>query len=76
MGQGLLEFASAVLSSWAEKVGIVLTLFLIVERIPRIKARLGDKPLIDRFIPLLWVVAISCVLWGFFAEWKDRKSVV
>lgn len=66
------EFVGAVFDSWVEKVGVVLTVLLFIERIPRVKKRLDEKPLIDRFVPLLWIIAVFCVVYGFYSAWGDR----
>ena len=44
------EFLSSVFSSWVEMAAIVLTLLPFIEKIPRVKTWLSDKPLIDRFV--------------------------
>lgn len=68
----VLEFLSEVFASWVEWVGIVLTIFALVEKVPRVKEWLHDKPLIERFVPLIWVVAIFCVGYGFYAAWHNQ----
>lgn len=65
----LKEFFLAVLDSWVEKVGIFLTIISVIEKIPRVKVRLEDKPIIERFVPVLWVIAAFCVFWGFYSAW-------
>lgn len=70
------EFLSSVFSSWVEMAGIVLTLLPFIEKIPRVKTWLSDKPLIDRFVPLIWIVGLSCVLWGVYAAWRDQYRQV
>jgi hypothetical protein len=68
------EFLLAVFNSWVEKVGIILTIIPFIEKIPRVKEWLHDKPLIDRFIPLLWVIGIVCILWGFYSAWDYQRN--
>jgi len=62
----------AVFSATVEQVGIVLTLLALVEKIPRVRHFLSEKPILDRFVPLIWVVAISCMLYGFFIVWRNQ----
>lgn len=65
-------FFWTVLDSWVEKVGIMLTLIPFIERIPQIRSWLTEKPLLDRFVPLLWVIGGACIFWGFYAAWLDQ----
>jgi hypothetical protein len=66
------EFLAAVIGSWVETVGIVLTILFFVERLPPIRTRLQQRPLIDRFAPLLWIVGVFCISWGFYSAWLNE----
>jgi hypothetical protein len=69
----LKEFLQAVVNSWIEKVGIVLTILPFIEKIPRVQEWLKDKPLLERFVPLLWVIGGLCIIWGFYSAWLDQR---
>lgn|SRR6266446_7159317 len=71
----IMQFLRSVFSGWVETVGIVLTVLPFIERIPRVKEWLQDKPLLDRFAPLLWVIGISCIVWGFYAAWEEQREI-
>jgi hypothetical protein len=62
----------AVFSTTVEKVGVVLTILALIEKIPRVRHFLSEKPILDRFVPLIWVAAIACLLYGFFVVWRDE----
>lgn len=66
------EFISAVFDTWVEKVGIILTLAPFIEKIPRVRKWLSEKPLIDRFVPLLWGIGCTCIVWGFYGAWLNE----
>jgi hypothetical protein len=66
------EFLRSLLGTWVEKVGIVLTIIPFIEKIPRVRRRLEEKPLLDRFVSLLWVIGAICIFWGFFAAWSEQ----
>jgi hypothetical protein len=66
------EFLLAVFGSWVEAVGIILTILPFIEKVPRIKMWLQDKPMLERFAPLLWVVGGACILWGFYGAWREQ----
>ena len=68
------EFWTLVFSSWVERVGIILTILPFIERIARIKAWLSDKPIIDRFLPVLWLIGSICVIWGFYSAWTEERD--
>ncbi len=70
------EFLTAVFSSWAEKVGIVLTILPFVEKIPFIRRRLKDTPILERYVPLLWVIGVIFVFYGFYSAWTDEHEAV
>jgi hypothetical protein len=63
------EFFLAVLDSWVEKVGIFLTVLAFVEKIPKVREYLHERPVIDRFVPVLWGIGIFCIIWGFYSAW-------
>lgn len=64
------EFVSAVFSSWTERVGIVLTILPFIDKIPWVKKRFKNRSLIDVFVPLLKVIGIVRVFYGFFDAWR------
>jgi len=70
----LLEFLKAAFATWVEKVGIILAIIPFIEKIPRVRAWLNEKALLDRFVPLLWVVGAFCIVWGFYVAWKDQYN--
>jgi len=70
------QFIKEVFDTWAEKVGIILTILPFIEKIPRVRTWLNEKPFIDRFVPLLWVIGGFCIIWGFYAAWKDKNDEV
>jgi hypothetical protein len=70
----LKEFFAAVFSSWVEAVGIILTILPFVEKIPRIKAWLQEKPILERYAWLLWVVGGICIVYGFYNAWNEQRE--
>jgi len=66
------SFLKEVFDTWIEKVGIILTILPFIEKIPRVKKWLNDKPLVERFIPALWVIGALCIVWGFYAAWRNQ----
>src|SRR2546430_6912216 len=66
------EFLKSVFGTWAEKVGIILTIIPFIEKIPRVRMWLRGKPFLDRFVPLLWVIGGIGICWGLFASWGDQ----
>ena len=66
------EFLNAVFYTWVEWVGIMLTIIPFIEKIPRIRRWLNEKPLLDRYSPLLWVIGLTFVFYGFFVAWRDQ----
>jgi hypothetical protein len=72
----LAEFLAAVFNSWIEKAGLVLTILPFIEKIPSIKRRLGEKQILDRFAPVLWLIGICCIVWGFYSAWLDQHNGV
>jgi hypothetical protein len=70
------SFVKAVFDTWAEKVGIILTFIPFLEKVPRVKKWLGEKPILERFAPLLWFIGGVCIIWGFYSAWKDQKAEV
>src|SRR5258708_23618060 len=66
------QFIKEVFDTWAEKVGIILTILPFIEKIPRVRTWLQEKPILDRFVPLLWVVGIACMVGGFYSAWDDQ----
>ena len=72
----LWKFITAVFGTWVEKVGIFLTILPFIEKIPRVKQWLSEKPIIDRFVPALWVIGGICVLWGFYAAWAEEHQKI
>jgi hypothetical protein len=65
-------FLKAVFSSWVETVGIILSIIPFVEKIPFVKEWLKEKPILERFVPLLWVIGGACIVWGFYAAWAEQ----
>jgi hypothetical protein len=65
-------FLQAVFNGWVEIVGIILTILPFVEKIPRIKLWLQDKPFLERFSWLLWLIGGACMFWGFYSAWKEE----
>src|SRR5260370_7233283 len=63
------EFSLTVLDSWVEKVGLFLTILAFLEKIPRVREYLHEKPIIDRFVPVLWFIGMFCIIWGFYSAW-------
>src|ERR1700731_128913 len=70
------DFVAAVFSSWVEKAGIGLTLLPLIEKIPIIKRWLDDRPILERFSPLLWVIGLACIFSGFYSAWSDEHGKV
>jgi hypothetical protein len=68
----LREFLATTLKSWVEKVGIFLTIIAFVEKIPKVREYLRGKPIIDRFVSLIWTIGIFCMIWGFYAAWLTQ----
>jgi hypothetical protein len=66
------KFLQDVFNTWVEKVGIILTILPFIEKIPRVRAWLQEKPILERFVPLLWVVGILCMVGGFYSAWHDQ----
>src|SRR5712664_1961656 len=67
-----IEFLRAVWDTWVEKVGIILTVLAFIEKIPRVKLWLNEKPIIDRFVPVLWAAGGVCIIWGFYSAWRTQ----
>ena len=67
------QFLSAVWNSWIGRVGAMLTLLAVLEQIPAIRRFLHEKPIIERWVPALWIIALVCMLWGFFDAWNDQR---
>src|SRR5260370_15097714 len=63
------EFSLTVLDSWVEKVGLFLTILAFIEKMPRVREYLHEKPIIDRFVPVLWFIGMFCIIWGFYSAW-------
>jgi hypothetical protein len=70
------EFFGAVFNQTIERVGIVLTILPFVEKIPAVRRWLKDKTILERFVPLLWVIGLLCVVYGFFGAWQDERKIV
>ncbi len=45
---------------------------VVVQRFPNVKQYLNEKPLLERFVNLIWVVGICCVIYGFYAAWQRQ----
>jgi hypothetical protein len=69
------EFIKAVFNSGVEAVGIILTVLPFIEKIPRIKGWLKDKPFVEEFRWFLWVLGGACIIWGFYAAWRDQHEI-
>ena len=69
---GVVTFLREVFSSSVEWVGIVLTILPFIEKIPQIREWLQERPILERFIPLLWVIGLCGVLYGFYAAWQNQ----
>jgi hypothetical protein len=70
----LKEFFAAVFGSWVEAVGVILTLLPFIEKVPRVKAWLHDKPFLERYAWLLWVVGGLCIIYGFYNAWYQQRE--
>lgn len=69
------EFLAAVFSSWVEKVGIMLTVLPFVEKVPFVRRRLKDRPILERFAPLIWVIGGVCIFYGFYNAWQSERQI-
>lgn len=67
------DFLSSVFNSWVERVGFVLTILPFLENIPHVHRWLLDKPLLERFKPLLWIIGGVCIIYGFYDAWLTER---
>ncbi len=67
------EFLVAVFSNWVEAVGIILAVLPFIEKLPRVKAWLQDKPFLERYAWLLWIVGGFCIVYGFYSAWFEQR---
>jgi hypothetical protein len=70
------DFLFAVFNTWTERMGIILTIIPFIEKIPRLRTWLQDKPLIERFLPWLWKAGVVLLIWGFYAAWLEQRHSV
>jgi hypothetical protein len=69
------EFLAAVFRSWVGAVGIFLTVFPFIEKLPRVKEWLQDKPFLERYAWLLWIVGGLCIVYGFYDAWFQQREI-
>ena len=74
MESSLGQFVGEVFNSWVEKLGIVFTLLPLIEKVPRIKSSLKNRPVLEVVGSLLWVLALVCVFWGFYSAWLTHYN--
>jgi hypothetical protein len=67
-------FLAAVFNSWVQLAGVVLTIIPFIEKIPRVKKLTRDKPILDVFRPLIWLIGLSCILFGFYSAWHEEHQ--
>jgi hypothetical protein len=65
-------FLGDALSSWVEKVGIVLTILPFIENIPAVSEWLHNKPFLEGHLWFLWLIGGFCIFWGFYEAYKKQ----
>ncbi|HVB86381.1 MAG TPA: hypothetical protein VNK23_06915 [Candidatus Dormibacteraeota bacterium] len=68
----IVTFLSAVFGSWVAVVGTILTIISFVEKIPSVSKWLKEKPLLERWKPLVWVIGACCIFGGFYSAWSQQ----
>ena len=52
----------------------MLTFFAFIEKVPRVRNWLHDRPLLDRFVPFLYWAGAFFLVWGFYAAWSEQRA--